>query len=48
MIRIKVETPRLLDKITQDVQDFRRRSGTSEDCTLIYTVANLIESIDGK
>lgn len=48
-VRLNVETPRRLDEITTQVRDFKRKHPDSiGDPTLVYTVAGLIDTIDGK
>ena len=46
---LRVQTPRMLDMIANMTREDRKKSkGKGVDKTLIYTVANLVESIDGK
>ena len=46
-IKIRFQTPRMLDSVTQRVSEHKKKSkDKSVDPTIIYTVANLIEEID--
>lgn len=46
-IKIRFQTPRMLDLVTQRVAEHKKKSkDKSIDPTIIYTVANLIEEID--
>jgi len=48
-IRLKPQTPRMLDELKQDVAEFNRKTkGRGTDPTLVYLLMQLIESIDGK
>ena len=48
-ISLRVQTPRMLDQITERVQDVRRKSKSSKtDNTLLYTLTSLVAKIDGK
>ena len=48
-IRLKVQTPRMLDRVSERVKDVKRKSnGTAPDMTLIYTIVELIDTVDGE
>ena len=49
-IRLRVQTPRMLDEVSERVKKVKRKAkGQLEfDPTLIYTIAALIEEIDGQ
>ena len=49
-IKLKVQTPRMLDRVNEKVRDMKQRSNNTlkSDPTLTYTVASLISEIDGK
>lgn len=48
-IKIRFQTPRILDIVSQRVSDYRKKSkDKSIDPTIMYTIANLIEEIDGR
>lgn len=47
-IRLRIQTPCLLDNITQNVKQFKQKFKDSSDPTLTYTLKGLIETIDGK
>lgn len=48
-IRLNIETPRRLDAVTEQLKEFKRKhSDINLDQSLIYTVAGLIHTIDGK
>ena len=48
-IKLHVETPRRLDEITTQVKDFKRKHPEAVgDPTLVFTVAGLIDTVDGK
>ena len=48
-IKLRVQTPRLLDKVTEKVKEQRKKVGVGGmDPTLTYTVAALIDTIDGE
>ena len=46
-LTLKVQTPRMLDKIKARVAEDKKR-GITRDLTLTYTLAELIDTIDGK
>lgn len=49
VVKLKVQTPRMLDKISERVQDVRKKSKSGKvDNTLLYTLVSLIDTIDGK
>lgn len=48
-IRLRVQTPRLLDKVSEKVREYRKKFGNNGiDPTLTYTVAGLIDTINGE
>lgn len=48
-IKLKIQTPRLLDNITQQTKQFKQKfKEYTSDPTLTFTLKNLIETIDGK
>lgn len=50
IIKLRVQTPRMLDKVTEKVREMKRRSNNNlkSDPTLTYTVSSLIAEIDGR
>ena len=49
-IKLRVQTPRMLDRVAEKVRDIKKRTNNNlkSDPTLTYTVASLIAEIDGK
>lgn len=48
-IELRYQTPRLIDRITDQVKEFRNKAKTiNYDPTLLFTLKALIEKIDGK
>lgn len=49
-IRLKVQTPRMFDKVQERYKDFKRKTkgNVQADPSLIYTIVELIETIDGR
>ena len=48
-IRLRVQTPRMLDEVTAAVKEYRKKTkGLGSDPTLVYIMMHLIEAIDGK
>ena len=48
-VEIKFQTPRIVDRINQQIKDFRSKAQTiTYDPTILFTMKNLIEKIDGK
>jgi hypothetical protein len=49
VIRLKLETPRRLDQVTEKIKDFKKKTNNSQsDPTLVFTISSLIDTIDGK
>lgn len=49
VITLKLQTPRMLDTIAAKVREFKRkRKGSKEDPTLLYTICSSIDTIDGE
>lgn len=48
-IRLKVQTPRMLDRVNEKVREAKRRSNGNlkSDPSLTYTIASLIAEVDG-
>lgn len=48
-IQIKMQTPRMIDDANMMNADLKRRSkGASQDSVFLYTVQNMIETVDGE
>lgn len=49
-IKLRPQTPRMLDRVSEKVREMKRRSNNNmkSDPTLTYTVSSLIEEVDGK
>lgn len=48
-IKLNVQTPRMLDNVTELVKEFRRKSNNAaDDPSLIYTICQLIDTVDNK
>lgn len=47
-IRLKLQTPRILDNITEKSKEYKRKSNTDFDPTILFTVQEIIETVDGK
>lgn len=48
-IKLRVQTPRMLDQIQDRAKDVRKKSKSGKvDNTLLYTLTSLIETIDGR
>lgn len=47
-IKLRIQTPRVMDNITVQARDRKKKSSTQGDFTYIVTLQNLIEEIDGK
>ena len=48
-IKIKFQTPRILDDVQQKTKDLQLKlNNTSYDYSLIYTIVSLIDEVDGK
>lgn len=49
-IKLRPQTPRMLDKVSEKVREIKRRSNNNmkSDPTLTFTVSSLIEEVDGK
>ena len=47
-ITLQLQTPRILDKVNRKVTEEKRRRKTSENSSLIYTIASSIAKVDGE
>lgn len=49
-VKLNIQTPHMLDKVQQDVKDYRKRTkGKSEyDSTIVYLICSLLKQVDGK
>lgn len=47
-IKLRFQTPRMLDNIVDSVKSYKKKSNSSMDITMLYTIMNSIESVDGK
>ena len=47
-IRLNIQTPRMLDQVTEKVKEYRKKFPEASDPTLTFTIKSLIEKIDDK
>lgn len=47
-VKLKIQTPRLLDKILTDTKEYKRRTNSQTDPLIAITVGNIIEEINGE
>lgn len=49
-VELNVQTPRMLDRVEQNVHDYRKRmkGKVDTDPTIVYLITSLIKNIDGK
>ena len=48
-VRLKIETPRRLDQVTEKIKEFKKKTNnTQPDQTLLFTISTLIDTIDGQ
>ena len=48
-VRLKIETPRRLDTVTEKIKEFKKKTNSTQpDQSLLFTISTLIDTIDGQ